>query len=169
MGVSGSMPDGEFGSNGIPHAFGFFYRRILKDMERAPGMTTLPIFINTFFPPNQPTVGRVLSFGRAVGRAIGSYDEDLKVGIAASGGFSHFVIDEDLDRRLIKAITERDEEAIRAEPESSFQSGTSEIKNWIAAMGATEGTGLEFDLIDYLPCYRSTAGTGNAMAFGLWK
>ncbi|MDP6174783.1 MAG: hypothetical protein QGF09_11495, partial [Rhodospirillales bacterium] len=111
----------------------------------------------------------VLSFGRAVGRAIGSYDEDLKVGIAASGGFSHFVIDEDLDRRLIKAITERDEEAIRAEPESSFQSGTSEIKNWIAAMGATEGTGLEFDLIDYLPCYRSTAGTGNAMAFGLWK
>ena len=56
-----------------------------------------------------------------------------------------------------------------SEPESSYQSGTSEIKNWIATMAALEGTGLEFDLVDYIPCYRSEAGTGNAMAFALWK
>jgi len=42
-------------------------------------------------------------------------------------------------------------------------------KRLIAAMGATEGTGLEFKLIDYIPCYRSEAGTGNAMAFALWS
>ena len=36
-------------------------------------------------------------------------------------------------------------------------------------MGATEGAGLEFKLIDYIPCYRSEAGTGNAMAFALWS
>jgi hypothetical protein len=28
--------------------------------------------------------------------------------------------------------------------------------------------GLRFHLIDYVPCYRSEAGTGNAMAFGYW-
>ncbi len=169
VGVSDWMPDGEYGANGIPHAFGFFYRRLMNDLKGYSKIRTIPIFINTFFPPNQPTVGRVLNFGRAIGRAVRAYDEDLRVGFAASGGFSHFVIDEDLDRRLLKAIEERDEATLRAEPESSFQSGTSEIKNWIAAMGATEGTGLEFDLVDYIPCYRSEAGTGNAMAFGLWK
>ncbi len=36
-------------------------------------------------------------------------------------------------------------------------------------MGITEGTGLELEIIDYIPCYRSAAGTGNAMTFGLWK
>ncbi len=48
-------------------------------------------------------------------------------------------------------------------------SGTSEIKNWIAAMGALDGTELEFQLVDYIPCYRSEAGTGNVMCFGLWN
>ena len=129
----------------------------------------LPIFINTFFPPNQPPVKRVFEFGRAVGRAIRAWDKNLRVGIAASGGFSHFVIDEELDQRLMRAIEKRDIGALAAEPESSYQSGTSEIKNWIAAMGATEGTGLEFNLLEYIPCYRSMAGTGNAMAFALWK
>ena len=36
-------------------------------------------------------------------------------------------------------------------------------------MGALEDTKLKFELVDYVPCYRSTAGTGNAMAFGLWE
>jgi hypothetical protein len=166
--VSDNMPKGEFGDNGVPHAFGFFYHRLLDDFRGAKTPKMLPIFINTFFPPNQPTAKRVLDFGKAMGRAIRAHDEDLRVGVAASGGFSHFVIDEELDWRLLKAIQERDADTLIAEPESSYQSGTSEIKNWIAAMGVTEGTGLEFELAEYIPCYRSEAGTGNAMAFGLW-
>lgn len=157
------------GEEGIGHAFGFFWHRMLNDLSDLPDMATLPIFINTFFPPNQPTARRVLEFGRAVGRAIRAWGRGARVGIAASGGFSHFVIDEALDKRLIDAIASRDDAVITAEPESSYQSGTSEIKNWIAAMGATEGTGLEFNLLDYIPCYRSEAGTGNAMAFALWS
>ncbi len=157
------------GEDGLGHAFGFFWHRMLGDLKDLPDMATLPIFINTFFPPNQPTARRVLEFGRAVGHAIRSWKKGARVGIAASGGFSHFVIDEELDKRLIDAITLRDDATITSEPETNYQSGTSEIKNWIAAMGATEGTGLEFKLIDYIPCYRSEAGTGNAMAFALWS
>jgi OH-DDVA oxygenase len=157
------------GENGIGHAFGFFWHRLLGDLKEVPDMATLPIFINTFFPPNQPSARRVLEFGRAVGHAIRSWKKGIRVGIAASGGFSHFVIDEELDKRLIDAIAGRDDATITAEPEANYQSGTSEIKNWIAAMGATEGTGLEFTLLDYIPCYRSEAGTGNAMAFALWS
>ena len=166
--VSNKMPPGRFGENGIPHAFGFFYHRILGDFKGNERMSTLPIFINTFFPPNQPTVKRALNFGKAVGDAIRAWNGDQRVGIAASGGVSHFVIDEDLDKRLLKAMEEEDEATILNEPEHSFQSGTSEIKNWIATMGAVQGSGLKFELVDYIPCYRSDAGTGNANTFGVW-
>ncbi len=166
--VSDSMPPGQYGENGIPHAFGFFYHRILDDLKGCNGLSTLPIFINDFFPPNQPTAKRVLAFGKVIGDAIRSWDSSKKVGIAASGGFSHFVIDEELDWRLIKAIEAGDEATIINEPEYSYQSGTSEIKNWIATMGAVKDSGLKFKLQDFVPCYRTDAGTGNANTFGTW-
>jgi 3-O-methylgallate 3,4-dioxygenase len=53
-------------------------------------------------------------------------------------------------------------------PEDMFQSGTSEIKNWIAAAGIMAEAGLTMKLIDYVPCYRSEAGTGSAMGFAQW-
>ena len=148
----------------IPHAFSFIFRRVMN------GQATpiLPLFTNTFFPPNQPRSKRVIEFGKAVGRAIQSWDSDKKVAVAATGGLSHFVVDEDLDRRMLDAIASRDEATIIGEPEPNLQSGTSEIKNWVATMGVTDGTGLKFQEVDYIPCYRSEAGTGNAMAFGLW-
>ncbi len=167
--VSERFLDREKAESGIGHAFGFYYHRLMNDLVDMPKLQTLPILINTFFPPNQPPVRRVLEFGRAVGRAIRSWPTNARVGIAASGGFSHFVIDEELDSRLLKAIEQRDFATLLAEPETHYQSGTSEIKNWIAAAGALDGTHLQFELVDYVPCYRSTAGTGNAMAFGLWQ
>jgi hypothetical protein len=167
--VSDRFAERKGAETGIGHAFGFFYHRLMNDFGDMPTLSTLPIFINTFFQPNQPPLRRVYDFGRAVGRAIRSWSEPVRVSIAASGGFSHFVIDEALDKRLLDAIAHRDVGTILSIPESIFQSGTSEIKNWIAAMGALEDAGLAFELIDYVPCYRSTAGTGNAMAFGLWQ
>ncbi|HXP76038.1 MAG TPA: hypothetical protein VN823_17990 [Stellaceae bacterium] len=167
--VSRYIANKEQAETGVGHAFGFYYHRLLGDLADTPALTTLPIFINTFFPPNQPPVRRVLAFGRSVGRAIRRWDRAARVGIAASSGLSHFVIDEALDERILNAIAKRDIPTILDEPEAHFQSGTSEIKNWIAAMGALEDTGLVFELLDYVPCYRSLAGTGNAMAFGLWR
>ena len=54
-------------------------------------------------------------------------------------------------------------------PEKRFNAGTSEIRNWIALSAAMNGTGLEMDVLDYVPCYRSEAGTGNAMCFAQWQ
>ena len=167
--VADAMPSGKWGENGIPHAYGFFYHRLMDDMKKTPGMSTLPIFINTFYPPNQPSVSRVMKFGKVVGDAIRSWDSPKKVGIAASGGFSHFAIDEELDMRLLDAMAKGDEATILAEPEYSFQAGNSEIKNWLATQAAVAGSGLKFELIDYIPCYRSDAGTGNANTFGVWS
>jgi 3-O-methylgallate 3,4-dioxygenase len=50
-----------------------------------------------------------------------------------------------------------------------FQSGTSEVKNWITVAGILAETKLRMKLLDYVPCYRSEAGTGNAMAFATWE
>jgi 3-O-methylgallate 3,4-dioxygenase len=129
----------------------------------------VPVFVNTFYPPNQPPAGRCYNFGRALGRAIASWPENINVAVIASGGLTHFVIDELFDRQVLEAMQAGDAATLAALPEEMFQSGTSEIKNWIAVAGMMAEAGLTMKLIDYVPCYRSEAGTGSAMGFARWQ
>src|SRR5262249_50168579 len=147
---------------GMAHAYTFLHRRILNGHA----IPLVPVFINTYYPPNQPTAGRCYDFGKALARAIESWDADQRVAVAASGGLSHFVIDEELDQTVLTAIKHHDLDTIRSLPEERLQSGNSEWKNWIA-LGAATGH-LQMELIDYIPCYRSPAGTGCAMGFARW-
>ena len=87
----------------------------------------------------------------------------------ASGGLSHYVVDEEWDQKMLKAFQANDEKTLRDEPNIMFRSGTSETKNWITTAGAVSNTNLKMNLVDYVPCYRSEAGTGNAMAFATWE
>jgi len=155
--------EGHFQS-GIGHAFGFIYRQIMRDKV----VPNVPIIANTFFPPNQPTGRRCFELGRSVGRALRAWDSDARVAIFGSGGMSHFVIDEQLDRVIMDALASHDAETLTSIPEAILQSGTSELKNWIAAAGALFDTDLRGDIIDYVPCYRSEAGTGTANGFIAW-
>jgi hypothetical protein len=150
------------GGRSIGHAFNFVKIRIMRDHV----VPMLPVMVNTYFPPNQPTAGRCYGFGRALRRAVESWDSDARVAVVASGGLSHFVIDEELDRRALDAFRSRDGAEISAIAQSDLVSGTSEIRNWVVAAGATEH--LELDVIDYVPTYRSPAGTGCGMAFARW-
>ncbi len=160
-----SSADGSGPRRGIPHAFGFIYHSILADVVPP----SVPIFLNDFFPPNRPTLRRCLALGHAIGHAIKSWDSVTRVALIASGGLSHFVIDEELDRTVLSAIARRNEDALGRLSENLFQSGTSEIKNWLAVGAAMNDGGRVFNLIDYVPCYRSEAGTGNAMCFAYWE
>ena len=158
----------ERGVIGIGHAVGFVYRRIVKDRP----VPVVPILLNTYFPPNRPTAKRCYQFGQSIGRAIAGWNGpnvNQRVAICASGGISHFVVDEDFDRRMLTAIKNRDTKTIFAEPESMFLSGTSETKNWITAAGILSETDLQMNLIDYVPSCRSEAGTGCGMAFATWE
>ncbi len=148
-----------------PHAFGFVFRRIMRDRP----IPTVPVLINTFYPPNQPSVRRCNAFGRSVLRAIQDWDSDARVAVLASGGLTHFVIDEAMDQMFIQAIRDRDLRPIEALDEGIFQDGTSEMKNWVPVAGAMAELGFEPTLVDYVPCYRSEAGTGNAMGFVHWR
>jgi len=158
------LTTGEIGSNAVPHAWGFVYRRIMRDKV----VPHVPVFVNTFYPPNQPSVARCFSFGRAIGKAIASWPKDWTVGIIASGGLTHWVIDESFDGFVLEALKSGDVAALTGVSDVIFQAGTSEIKNWITAAGILAETRLKMNVVDYVPCYRSEGGTGNAMAFAYW-
>jgi hypothetical protein len=162
--VSKELPSGPRG-NHVPHAFGFVYRQIMADKV----IPHVPVYVNTFYPPNQPSAKRCFDFGEALARAVESWPEHLRVALICSGGLSHFVIDEELDQRVISGLRDRDFSALTSIPESYFQAGTSELKNWIPVAGAMARANLPMELVDYVPCYRSLAGTGNAMGFVAWR
>jgi OH-DDVA oxygenase len=152
-------------NSGIGHAFGFVYRQIMRDRV----VPNVPLIANTFFPPNQPTGRRCFEFGRSVARAIRAWESAARVAVIGSGGMSHFVIDEAFDRSIIDAIDRRDGEMLCGIGEEWFQSGTSELKNWLGAAGCLFETELSGELVDYVPCYRSEAGTGTANGFMSWN
>ncbi len=151
--------------NGAPHAFGFVYRRLLNDAL----VPNVPIILNTFYPPNRIPAARCIALGRALKRAIESWPDDRTVAVIGSGGLSHFVIDEETDRKAIDAMQAGETERIAAIPEAYFASGTSELKNWITHAAIMDEAGKKMAGLDYIPCYRSLAGTGNAMGFAVWE
>ncbi len=149
--------------HGEGHAFGFVHRRLMGD---AP-VPIVPVILNTYFPPNQPTPRRCYALGRAIREAVASWPEDARVGILASGGLSHFLVDEELDRLVLDGCKSGNGAALTAIPPAKLSSGSSEIRNWIATAGAAEHLTTQWQ--EYVPCYRSAAGTGCGMAFAVWS
>ena len=162
--TSATIPQGADGNIGIGHAFGFVQRRICEDDP----IPFVPIMLNTFYPPNQATPKRCFNFGKMIAKAIKSWNSNQSVAIVASGGLSHFVIDEMFDQKFLRSLKENNTQLLTKTPENFYQSGTSEIKNWIPVSAIMEECGKEMTLVDYVPCYRSEAGTGNAMGFVYW-
>ncbi len=159
------LPAGRKGNYSIGHAFSYVYRRIMNDDV----IPNVPVFLNTYFPPNQPSLVRCYELGRALRRAVESWGGDQRVAIIASGGLSHVVIEEDLDQQIIEGMLEKDIKALTSEPAIRFMGGTSEIRNWIVVAGAMEQSDQQAEMVDYVPCYRSGAGTGCAMGFTRWQ
>ena len=153
--------DGAPAGEGEGHAIGFVHRRIMKDV-----VPVVPVCINTYYPPNQPTPRRCYRLGQAIRAAVEAFPEDIRVGIIGSGGLSHFVVDEALDRGFIDMLRRNDAEAIQGLPRTKLNSGSSEIRNWICVAGAVEHLSLEWSL--YEPGYRTPAGTGTGLGFAYW-
>jgi 3-O-methylgallate 3,4-dioxygenase len=147
---------------GFGHAFAWVAGRLLKDHP----IPSVPVLLNTYFKPNQPTPSRCYDLGVALRKAVETTSSDARVAVVASGGLSHFVVDTELDQTLLAAMTDHDPATLRTLPAPRLDSGSSEIRNWITAAGA--GAHLSTKWVDYLPAYRSAAGTGVGLAFGLW-
>ena len=84
---------------------------------------TVPVMLNTYYPPNQPTPKRCYNLGQALRDAIESWDKDIRVGILASGGLSHFVVDEELDQQALAGMQAKSVEQLMALPREKINSG----------------------------------------------
>lgn len=146
----------------LGHAFTFILRRVLQQDP----IPFLPVFLNTYYPPNQPTPGRCVELGRSLRRAIESWDSDQRVVLIASGGLSHPIIDEALDQTVLSALAAEDFDTLSRLDIRELTEGSSEIRNWIMVGGAL--TGYDLRVVDYIPAYRSALGSGCGMAFAEW-
>ncbi len=161
LAASDAVPDGE----GEGHAVGFVHKRIMQEWRR----TSCRSCRSASTPTTRRTSRRR---GAATGSARRSAPRSnpirriSRVGIIGSGGLSHFVVDEELDRGLLDMLKGKDAAGIASLPREKLNSGSSEIRNWIAVAGAVEHLSLEWSL--YEPGYRTPAGTGTGLGFAYW-
>jgi hypothetical protein len=148
---------------GFGHAFGFIVKRLFGGND----FPVIPILLNTYFPPNVPTAARCHDIGRALAEVVKASKSPWRIAVIASGGLSHFVVDEALDRRVIEALRSGDPGALRNIPRSALNSGSSEILNWVMTAGALQDLPLHWHA--YQPLYRTPAGTGVGAAFCEWR
>ncbi len=149
---------------GLDGAYNLLYQRYLTEAQTP----YVPVLVSRYLP-NQATPKRCFQFGQALRRVIESYDSDKRIGIMASGGLSHQIIDEELDKVVVDGLVSGDVEKLTGLSRLSLNGapGTPEILNWVITAAAMAPKTMT--LIDYIPCYRSLAGTGHGVAFGYWQ
>jgi 3-O-methylgallate 3,4-dioxygenase len=146
------------------HAFSYIHRTYLVGR----GVPIVPVFINTYYAPNPIAPKRCVTLGRALQQAIAAWPQNLRVGIFASGGLSHFIVDEELDLAVLQAIRAGDIGYLAQLDPKRLQAGSSEIRGWICAAAASAAAGLTSKWIDYIPAYRTPALTGIGLGFARW-
>jgi aromatic ring-opening dioxygenase LigB subunit len=148
---------------GIDDAFTCFYTHYQTDAT----IPMVPVTVSRYLP-SQATPRRCFQFGAALRRAIDSWPENKRVALMASGGLSHQIMDEELDHIVIDALRNKDFERLCTLPRDRLNlgPGTPETLNWIALAAAMDP--VPMTLVDYQPCYRSPAGTGHGITFGVW-
>ncbi|MGE0313781.1 MAG: protocatechuate 3,4-dioxygenase [Lautropia sp.] len=144
------------------HAFSFIHRRYLQGVA----LPVIPVILNTFDEPNQPTPRRCVALGAALRELIAAWPEDIRVGVLASGGLSHFVVDEALDAFVLDALARKDRAALESLDPRSLQAGSSEIRNWLVV--GEMARELPLDWVEYIAAYRTPALTGTGLAFAQW-
>jgi aromatic ring-opening dioxygenase catalytic subunit (LigB family) len=148
---------------GLGHAFGFVIKRLFGGRD----IPVVPLLVNTYYPPNVLRPDRCYELGVKLRQAIAQCASAQRVAIVCSGGLSHFVTDAALDRLVLDAIRTKDSGALRGLPMGALNSGSSEILCWVMAAGALEE--LDNTWCDYVPVYRTAAGTGIGLAFAAWR
>lgn len=147
---------------GFGHAYGFVIKRLMKKP-----LPVIPVLLNTYYPPNVLTPARCVAVGRALRKAVEASPSDLRVAVVASGGLSHFVVDEDLDGMVMDAMRRSAPSELSAIPRAALNAGSSEILNWVLTAGAIEHLGCQWS--EYVPVQRTPAGTGVGMGFAVWR
>lgn len=149
--------------SGFGHGIGFVLDRLFQGRS----IPVLPILLNTYYPPNAPRPARCWQIGEALRAAIDASTQDLRVAVIASGGLSHFIVEQSLDLQVLEALTDGDQPRLTTIVPAALNSGSSEIRNWILVGGIMHDSVLGWQ--EYQPLYRTAAGTGVGAAFATWN
>jgi protocatechuate 4,5-dioxygenase beta chain len=150
----------------VDHGFCVPIQLLWPDYTKA-GIRTVPISMNTVQHPI-PTPARCYKFGKALGRAIESYPEDIKVVILGTGGLSH-----QLDGTRAGFINKQFDlmcmDKIVGEPETLAKLTTHELVReagaqgaefiqWLAMRGALTGKVRKLHSSYHIPISNTAAG-----------
>ena len=97
---------------GFGHAVAFVLVRLLKSS----GIPCVPVLLNTYFAPNRPSPKRCVDLGKAIAAAVRTLPGARRAVVVASGGLSHFIVDTELDTRLVEGMRSGDLDALSALP-----------------------------------------------------
>ena len=135
---------------------------------RPAGLQVVPIHVNTVQHP-LPTAARCEALGAAVGDAIRSFADDLRVVVIGSGGLSHQLegeragfINREFDEVCLAALIAMDRSPITQHStrdliELAGSQGV-EIINWLAMRGAVGGEVEEVHRHYHIPISNTAAG-----------
>jgi protocatechuate 4,5-dioxygenase beta chain len=141
--------------------------KLLWPQAAAWPVRVVPISVNTVQHPI-PTPARALRFGKALGRAISSYDEDLRVVVIGTGGLSHQLdgtragfINKEFDLMCMDKIVGEPEalsgysiaELVRLAGAQGV-----ELLNWLIARGALIGRVRKVHANYHLPISNTATG-----------
>jgi protocatechuate 4,5-dioxygenase, beta chain len=130
-------------------------------------VATVPVTVNTVQHP-LPSPARCLNFGQALGRAIASYEDDLKVVVIGTGGLSHQLdgsragfINKDFDLMCMERIVDDPQALTRYTiPQLVELAGAQgvELINWLVARGALTGRVARLHANYHLPISNTATG-----------
>lgn len=122
----------------------------LEHLELA-GYPVVPVFVNAIHVP-APEPARCIAFGRSLARTLADLPDDLRVGVVASGGMSHFTagypwpsydgphtlgsIDGEFDRDVVAALRAGDETFFQnLTADDLFEHGDPEMRALLVLLG----------------------------------
>jgi hypothetical protein len=127
----------------------------------------VPIMLNTYYPPNQPTPKRCYQLGRAIPAGGGS------VADPPAGGHRRLRRPQPFLRRRrprsLRPRAARQEGRGRAGHAAHGQARIRELRDPELDRGGRCSRAPDMQLVDYVPSYRSEAGSGVGMAFAFWQ
>ena len=150
----------------VDHAFTVPMALLWPGKDARP-VRTIPVSVNTVQFP-LPTPLRCYKLGKALGRAIESFDQDLRVLVVATGGLSHQLdgkragfINKDFDRMCMEKIVSDPEALARYSTTDLVRySGAQgvELLMWLVMRGALTGKVSEKHHNYHVPISNTAAG-----------
>jgi hypothetical protein len=154
------LPDPD--QKGFGHTFTFPMMRLMG----AKKFPIVPIALNAIFAPNRPVPKRCYAIGRAIQGALSEVGGNTRVAVILSGALSHFVVNEEIDGRVVRGLREDNADLLCDVPVNQLNGQNGQLRMFMTLGGIMAGRRLQWG--EHLSVYRTPAGTGVGLFFARW-